>query len=105
MATQRKRVWVQETRVAADLGGRRQPGSGSQWHSKGDVSTPTYLVECKQTDKGSYGLKLDTLRKIEREAAAAGKEPLFQVEFHGTGRIDQYVVISYGTFLSLTEKD
>ena len=36
----------QEKRVARRTGGRRQPGSGSQEHSKGDVKTDPILIEC-----------------------------------------------------------
>ena len=97
-----KRVKHQERTVAVDLGGRRQPGSGSAWYAKGDVKTPKYLVECKQTEKKSYSLQLETIRKIEGEAAMAGREALLQVTFIEPGRQSQYMVVPYHLFLQLT---
>lgn len=102
MATIRRRVKDQERQTGKDLGGKRQPGSGAFWTAKGDVSTPRYLVECKLTDKASYSLKEDLLRKIAKEAAVVGKEPVFQIEFQGTGRTDSYAVIPWWMFLALT---
>lgn len=97
-----KRVKHQERTVALDLGGKRQPGSGSAWYAKGDVKTPKYLVECKQTEKESYSLKLSILRKIEEESCRAGKEALLQVTFIEPGRQSQYMVVPYHLFLQLT---
>lgn len=99
-----KRVKVQEKRVAEDLGGRRQPGSGNQWHAKGDVKSPEFLIECKQTDKLSYRLERAVLDKIETEAILAGKQALLQVEFHTPKGVDSYVVMSYDLFLQLARE-
>lgn len=98
-------VTTQEKRVAEDLGGKTQPGSGNQWNAKGDVSAKTILVECKSTINQSIPLKVEVLEKIEREAALACKEPVLQIEFQGKRRIQKYAVISYERFLQLLEAE
>ena len=97
-------VKTQEKGVAADLGGKTQPGSGNQWHSKGDVSAKDYLVECKSTVNDSISVKVAVLEKIENEAILAGKQPVLQLEFQGKRRIQKYAVIPYDLFLEWSEK-
>lgn len=70
-----------EKRVAKLTGSRRTPASGAKWFAKGDLSNATHLIEIKATARKSYTLKLDTLLKIEREAAAQDREPRFILEF------------------------
>lgn len=48
---------------------------------KGDVLCEHVLVETKYTDKKQFTLKIAELEKIEREALAAGRMPVFAVEF------------------------
>src|SRR5579862_9282445 len=78
-----RRSKLQEARAARDYGGRTQPGSGNQWHSKADVKTPTELVECKTTTKGSYSLKAADLGKLWKQAITEYKTPVFEIEFDG----------------------
>lgn len=68
------------------LGGRRTPGSGNQWHTKGDVISRDFMGEDKTTKHSSFSLKLDDLKKLERNALAAGRTPVFSVNFCGTNR-------------------
>ena len=70
-----------EKRVAKLTGSRRQPASGSRWHARGDLKSKEHLTEVKATARKSYTLKLATLRKIEREAAAQDRDPAFLLEF------------------------
>jgi hypothetical protein len=70
----------QESSAAKQLGGERVSGSGNQWHSRGDVKSLTFLVECKRTDSGSYRLTKETFRRHRIDALKAGKTPLIQVE-------------------------
>ena len=100
-----KLVVTQEKRVAEDLDGRTQPGSGNQWNAKGDVSAREILVECKSTVNASISVKVDVLEKIEREAALAVKEPILQIEFQGKRRIQKYAVISWDRLLQLLEAE
>ena len=99
-----KTVKRQELRIAADIdGGKRQPGSGNQWHAKGDVKGEALLIECKSTSNASYGLKLELLEKINREAVLTGREPLFQIDYIQGSRIQSFVVVSYERFMQLLE--
>ena len=61
------RARKQEERIAKELGGKRQPGSGNQWHAKADVKTARFLVEAKYTDARRYILKLDDIKKLKRQ--------------------------------------
>jgi Holliday junction resolvase len=77
---------AQESRVAAAIGGLRQPGSGAFDHHKGDVKKShgdfPLLVECKRTS-GQKTLRLDSvwLAKITREAHARASYPALSIEF------------------------
>lgn len=95
----RKASQAQETAAAKAVGGRVQPASGAVWHSKGDVSSDDFLIECKLTAARSYRLTLDTLLKIEREAVLAGKDFALWLDIAGRG----YVVVDTSTFLALID--
>lgn len=74
----------QERRVAKRTGGRRQPGSGSQAHSKGDVKAgkiDPILIECKTTNKKSIRVEKKWLVKITREASAQQRDPVLVASF------------------------
>ena len=53
---------LQKTReeIAADMGGKRQPGSGSRWGPRGILS-PEFMIEAKVTDKASFSVSLKDL--------------------------------------------
>lgn len=91
----------QEDGVAADTGGRRVAGSGSLPSLKGDVRCPDLLIECKTTSASSYSLTLKVLRKIEKEAEHANKEPILQVDIQGR----RYVVLRYEDWLRRNNRD
>lgn len=78
-----RRSRLQEKRIARDVGGRVQAGSGNSWKAKGDVRKQGQLrIEAKFTEKGVYRLKLAELQKIKEEAIRGGLEtPVMQVEF------------------------
>lgn len=75
----RNRPMAHESDVAAVVGGRKQPGSGSQEHSKGDVRRDhdgfPLLVECKLTTKQSLRVEGGWLNKISAEAGRGGDKP------------------------------
>lgn len=77
----------QEELLAGDLGGRRQPGSGSKAYAKGDAKSGDlyggFLGECKQTKYASRSIRGDELAKIAHEALAEGKKPLFEIVLKG----------------------
>lgn len=99
----KRRSKIQEARAARDFGGRTQPASGSQWHSKGDVRTPKWLIECKTTTKNSYSLKAETWRKIETEAMLDGRDALMEIEFIDWGV--SLIVLDKNDFLALMNYD
>lgn len=92
----------QEKRTKIQTGGRLVPGSGNQWHSKGDVTTKKFLIENKRTDSMSYSLNMKTLRVGRLQAARAGKRFLMQVDFGDNPR-DRYVVLPLADFEELNE--
>lgn len=81
----------QERAGALKFGGSVRPGSGNQWHSKGDVITATHLIEYKYTDNKSYSLKQADLETLRRQAILEDRMALFGISFGGK---DNYVVLS-----------
>lgn len=61
---------AQEEAVAELVGGVRSPNSGAGHFAKGDVCTPSMLIECKTVEKPrqSVSIKQDWLKKNELEA-------------------------------------
>lgn len=78
-----RRAVRQESGLAARLGGRRQPGSGNQWHSKADVKSKRFVVECKTTEKDQYILKKKDLDALRRIAIFERREWAFQIDLNG----------------------
>ncbi len=76
-----KKSKKQELRLANELRGERQKGSGSQAFHKGDVKTTELLVESKRTEKDSLSVKKAWLIKISREAVGYNKIPALSLEF------------------------
>lgn len=78
---------------------RRIAGSGSSAEKKGDLKSENYLMQAKRTDKKSFTVKLDDLRKAEREAMNLGKKPLFIVGFYENDRVvDEWVFMPKWAF-------
>lgn len=98
---QQKRSKLQEQRIAEEIGGRVQAGSGSAWHSKSDVRKMGDLrIEAKYTAALTYRLKLEDLLKIRDEAIRGGLEtPVMQIEFvHGGHNSYKLAVMDFKTF-------
>lgn len=84
----RSRPKAQERKVAAAVGGRRQPGSGA-FEDKGDVAREDrtfqsfpLLVECKRTsDQKTIRIDSEWLSKVTQEAHARGAYPALSIEF------------------------
>lgn len=94
----------QEKQTAKELGGKRQPGSGNQWHSKGDVKSGKLLIECKVTEGEGYRLTKKDLKEHELSAAQMRREPAWKITFLGPGVIQRhYAVISWERYLELLE--
>ena len=98
-----KRSKKQEEGVANRTGSRRQKASGSLSGAKGDVRAQGKMRgECKFTRAKSFSLKLEELKKIERET---GNEeiPAFFIEFQCQQPPGRYVVVPEWVYLTLTE--
>jgi|SRR5271170_7183615 len=93
---------LQEKRAAKDYKGKVRPGSGNQWHSKGDVKAEAYLIECKTTSKASYSLKTGIMSKIMDEALLEMLVPLLEIEFSEHGLT--CVVMDKHDFLEMTDR-
>lgn len=78
-----RRSKLQERRIAEDVGGRVQAGSGSSWRAKSDVRKLGQLrIEAKFTSMPEFKLKLGDWLKIKDEALTGGLEtPVMQIEF------------------------
>lgn len=88
-----------EKRLEKVIGGSRIAASGAFWSRKGDVRSERFLVEHKFTEKKSFSLKQETLKKIEREAVMVGRIPLLGVSLGGT----DYVVMLEQDFVDLAD--
>ena len=78
---EQKRSRKQEQKTAKEINGRATPASGSRWHSKGDIRSDKFLIECKTTTKDSYRLTAKTWEKIAKEALRDGiREPTMRID-------------------------
>jgi hypothetical protein len=66
----------QETKVAKAVGGKRTANSGATTFSKGDVTTDSFLIECKTCTepRKSFTLKKEWFDKNKEEAFAMHKD-------------------------------
>lgn len=76
----KKKSQRKEKKVASELGGKPQPGSGNQYFAPGDIKLDNFLIEHKYTDSKSYSLTLATFDKIEQEAKSCLKLPMMVIE-------------------------
>lgn len=99
---------IGERKAMKAMGARQIPGSGSIPSLKSDGYTVDYRLENKTTLAQSFGLKLETLKKIETEARGYGQIPILTLSFvRGSGvTIDNgdYVIMRRVDFLELDEK-
>lgn len=99
-----KKVSVgRERRIAKQLGGKAQPGSGNKPYAKGDVRVVGSLrLEHKFTRNASYSVKRADLNKIRSETGI-GEEPAFQIDFLNPVNLaveDSWVLMPFNTWLS-----
>lgn len=95
----RKRSKIQEAKAAQSYGGKTTPGSGNQWHSKGDIKTDRFLIECKTTLKSSYSINIKTWRKIWWEAISEGRDPFMEIQFENDNTT--LIILDKEDFLNL----
>lgn len=101
MNPQKQKSKRQEKRVAKKVDGRTTVASGAVPFDKGDVSSESFLIECKTTDKKSYSLKNEIFEKIAREAVNVGKIPLMAIEINGA----EYIVCRDYDFFSIIKEE
>lgn len=96
-----KRIsFQQEKRAAAELGGKTMAASGAtRLGGGGDVRViGKTRVECKFTEKDSYTLRYDDLRKLQKQATKVLEFPVLQFAFrYPNGRLNRYAVIPWNT--------
>lgn len=92
----------QERRLAKELTGTVNSGSGNGWVRKGDVRTEEELFELKITSAKSYSLKDAELQKNYEQALIDGRIPIFMVEFKTTG--NAWVIMTKDDYLTLREE-
>jgi len=99
----KKKSQKQEARVAKELDGRAQPGSGAIEHLKGDVTTDRFLIEAKRTDKKSISITGEWLSKIDQEALNVGKIPALVFEIGGMNGFaeNEWVAVPLSQFKKL----
>lgn len=99
----RRKSVLQERRIAEDIGGRVQPGSGAPAFYKSDAVAGLDLrVEAKTTSKESYTLTTAVIDKIRNEALSGGQEDwAMQIEFQGRFSHKRVAVIDWDRFLDL----
>lgn len=105
----KKKSQRQEKRLAKQLSGNVVPASGALPGFKGDVSTGSFLIEAKRTDKQSISIQREWLTKISLEASQAGKNPAVAVQIgkpQGCLAGDcEWIMVPVEVFKRLTEKD
>jgi hypothetical protein len=99
----------QERDGAKRFGGTVNSQSGAGWIKKGDVTTPTEIVEFKYTDKKSYSLKVHDLIETWMHACFVGKRMVFGIEFMPTPsneytRKQRYVLLTEDDYHADQEK-
>jgi len=92
MYSNRKRSQIQEGKIADDLGGKVQPGSGAVWGYRRDVITPSFVVEAKTTVTDKHTAKIKDLEFLKKQAATQWKTAAYIVSFEGKNTLDVVLV-------------
>lgn len=83
----------QEKRLAKQSGGKLTPGSGSGVE-KGDVRVAGVTrIEAKSTQRKSYAISRDLVRRIEQAAVSSDELPIFQIDFLNGADVDSQVAV------------
>jgi hypothetical protein len=89
-----------EKRLAKAVGGQTTAASGAFWSRKGDVRSPTLLIEHKWTGKKTKTISSAELKKITNEAIMDGRLPIFGIHLDG----EDYVILLETDFLEIWNK-
>lgn len=104
--SRRRRIKVSrqlEKEVAADIGGKVQPGSGNR-DAKDDIRRiDEWRIEHKYTESTiGFRLLVEALSTVVRHANLAGEWPALVVNFRRVGR--KFAVIPYELFIEIAER-
>ena len=95
----KKTLWRRKEKLdAKEFNGQRTPRSGGLWNKPGDVKSTDFLFDSKFTERTSYSVRTDTLRKIHKEALLSSRTPALSVKL-GDGT--EFVVLRKDDFISL----
>lgn len=97
----RKAAVIGEHQTAGEIGGVRQPGSGSTDLRKGDAVSDVYLVDDKLTSRSSFSVSDALLAKVKKQALQHDLEPVIHVRFLN-GR--ECAILDWQHFLDLLYK-
>lgn len=95
-----KKWQKKEKKDSKDFDGQVQKGSGNYWARPGDIVTDDFLIESKQTEKGSYSVSLKVWDKIYEEALFKFRLPMLSLIIQET----ELVVLDKNDFLNLLKK-
>ena len=82
---QNRRSAAHERRLAEEVGGKVQTGSGNTWKAPQDVRSDTHLIQHKYTDQRSYSVTVKTLEGLVRDAERSGREAALVLDFEAAG--------------------
>lgn len=93
----------QEKAVAKVVDGKQVANSGASDFKKGDVTTDSWLIECKTTTtvKKSFSIKQEWLDKNKEEAFAMNKEYNALAFDFGIG--NNYYIVDEKTFIKMKQ--
>lgn len=94
-----------EKRIAAEVGGERQPLSGARYDAKGDVKTDKLLIDCKHRQT-ACSVSAKMLDKITNEARGAGKEPALVITIPAVAVLTDkdWIVLPLRVFQGMVER-
>lgn len=99
MVRKAKKEWeTWEDEVSDELASPKVKASGRFSLFKGDVKTKTFMVDCKQTAKGSYRLSKDTWDKLCEWSMNEGRLPAIAVKL---GNGDRFAVLHETAYAEL----
>lgn len=101
----REYSYKQEQTFAKEVGARATGGSG-RFDTKGDSRLKGVArFDNKATQKASYSIKLQDLKKLEQQCFLTGEEAIFQVDFlsESCKVKGSYVIITKNHYMDLIE--
>lgn len=81
-----------EEKIAQQVGGKRQPASGSRQGARRDILSPRFLIEDKTTASERLSVRVADLEFLRRQATMLERTALFTVEL---ARKEEVVLVPY----------